>query len=191
MRSVYTLIIAGFVSLIGCTVHAQTSGDPMDDLIKRLTTGGSGASVGDILGDVTQQLIDTTGPTQQVTSAIEGSLVVVEEVTPEVNKPITEIIDSRTNRYPPRLKINFAEFPLRSLEKSKRTSNGNTGTNIIAQRIQSRLRLPQVNLVVQDRTAIVTGTVSTGDQRRLVESMLRFEPGIDTVKNEIIVTPAQ
>ena len=106
-----------------------------------------------------------------------------------------------TARYTPRLRINFDEFPLVSListektdseESNGRSTNGRSArngatTNVIIKRIQNRLRLPHIDLVVQDRVATVSGTVETERQRKLVESMLRFEPGINSVRNEITV----
>ena len=130
--------------------------------------------------------------------------IVVETVTPEINLEIASIYiggDMDTARYTPRLRINFDEFPLVSListekadseESNGRSANGRGArngatTNVIIQRIQNRLRLPHIDLVVQDRVATVSGTVETERQRKLVESMLRFEPGINSVRNEITV----
>jgi plasmid stability protein len=86
------------------------------------------------------------------------------------------------------LTINFTEFPLRSLAAAHgRSVEAKTQAEIVVQRIQTRLREPKIDLVVKDRTAILSGTVATDRQRDLAESMLRFEPGIDVVQNEIIV----
>jgi hypothetical protein len=164
MRSVYTLAFVGFISFTGFTAHAQP--------------GGTGVP---ILPFATDGI------------SIEGPLVVDFEV-PEVNLTVVEIIDTRTGRYPPRLTINFAEFPLRSLTETSRLNNGrsvqtSTQAAIIVQRIQSRLRVPEFQLAVEGRTAIISGTVATERERGLIESMLRFEPGINSVQNEITVVP--
>ena len=167
MRSVYTLAFVGFISFAGLTAHAQP--------------GGTGESA--------IQAFATDGAVSGI--SIEGPLVVDFEI-PEVNQAIVEIIDTRTGRYLPRLAINFAEFPLRSLTEVSRPNNGRnvqTGTQaeIIVQRIQNQLRVPTFQLDIKERTAIISGTVATERERSLIESMLRFEPGINSVQNEITV----
>jgi len=195
MRSVYCILVcAGIISLTGFTAHAQLQGS-MDSVIQALTAPGSSISVSDLIGDVTGALTEAMGTTEAQVTAIDAPLV-VDTIIPEVNRTVAEILvgDQRTGRYPPRLRINFAEFPLKSLTATNETNNGRTARNGTPQeqvrlRIQSRLGLPQLNLEVEGRTATVSGTAESEHQRSLVESMLRFEPGIDTIKNEIIVLP--
>jgi hypothetical protein len=165
MRSVYTLAFVVFVSFAGLTAHAQPGSESM---IQSFATDGALSGI-----------------------SIEGPLVVDFEI-PEVNQAIVEIIDTRTGRYLPRLAINLAEFPLRSLTEVSRPNNGRsvqTGTQaeIVVQRIQSRLRVPKFQFAIEDRTAIISGMVATERERILIESMLRFEPGINSVQNEITV----
>ena len=186
MGRVLTLIFVGCISFAGFAVRAQPSGDvtATESIFQSLTSGSS--SIDDFVSDVMG-----TDTTEQQISAIEGPLV-VSVAPPEVNLGTVEALDSRTGRYPPRLKINFSEFPLRSWVSNDRSGNGrnadpNAQVDIIVRRIQNRLRVPQMNLAVQDRTAIVSGTVATARQRSLAESMLRFEPGIDTVQNNLTV----
>ena len=204
MRNVYTIICAGFVGFAGFTgftAHAQLPSDSavsVEEMVRSLTTG-AGISTSDIVSGVTQGLIDTSTPTEQPAPTLEGQIV-IEPEAPGVNR-IIEAIDSKTKRYAPRLRVNFAEFPLRSLTPATQMDNENkngtlktrTGTpaNALAQRVQSRLRVPQIDLAINDRTVIVSGTVTTERQRSLVESMLRFEPGIDRVQNEITVVPVE
>lgn len=45
-----------------------------------------------------------------------------------------------------------------------------------------------VNISVEDRKATLTGTVSTPQQKQLVERMARLEPGIYSIDNQIRVT---
>ena len=198
MRSVYTLVFVGCISFTSFTAHAQVGGTgaPMDSLIQAITSGGSagGISVENVISDVTSQIMDAAAPTEQQSTIIQGPLTVDNAVVPEVNRTVVEVIDSRTGRYPPKLKINFAEFPLRSFAEAKRSNNGRsvqagTPTEIVVQRIQGRLRVPEFVLAVENRTATVSGTVATERERKLIESMLRFEPGISVVKNEITVVP--
>jgi len=194
MRAVYTLIFAGFISFTGFTAYAQP-GVSLEAMIQSLTTGGSasGISISDVVQGITGQLMDTSTPVEQQTSAIEGPLV-VDVAVPEVNQTVIEATDARTGRYTPKLKIDFAEFPLRSLTEVNRPNNGryvhaDTPAEMIAQRVQSRICVPEFQLAVEDRTAIISGTVATERERKLIESMLRFEPGINTIKNEITVAP--
>ena len=197
MRNVYTLVFVGFISCTGFTTYAQP-GVSIEAMIQSLTTGGpaSGISISDVIQDVTGQLMDTSTPVEQQTSAIEGPLV-VDIVVPEVNQTIVEATDARTGRYTPKLRIDFAEFPLRSLTEASRPNNGRNGRNIlidtptemIVHRIQSRFHVPEFQLTIEDRTAVISGTVVTERERKLIESMLRFEPGINAVKNEITTVP--
>jgi hypothetical protein len=180
MRKVCTLVLAGCVSFMGFSVYAQFPMSP--------AALGGFATPSFMAESVIGQFIDTLVPMEQQTSAIEGPLVVYEAEIPEVNQAIAEVIDSRTGRYLPRLKIDFTEFPLRTLVNGTdgRISRNGTSTDVLIQRIQNRLRVSQIDLTVENRVATVSGTVATKRQRSLVESMLHFEPGIDTVKNEII-----
>ena len=201
MRTVYSLAFVGFVSFTGFAVHAQPGGglSDIDALIQSMSAGGSssGLSVNNVVEGVTNLLLDNT-QTEQQTPIIQGPLSIV-DVVPEANKTVASALigDSRVGRYAARLKINFAEFPLRSLADANRSNNGSNGRNvqsgtraeIIAQRIQNRLRVPEFQLAVEDRTAIISGTVATDRERQLIETMIRFEPGISVVKNELTVVP--
>ena len=198
MRNIQTVLFVGFICFVGFSGYAQSqtgSASSYEKMVQSLTTGGSssGLSTSDMMKEVAGQLLDTSTPAGEQISIIEAPLVVDQEV-PEVNKATAEVIDTRTGRYPPRLIINFIEFPLRSLVHANGIGFGRSTepvipTDAVAQRIQDRLRVPQIHLVVKGRTAIVSGTVATERQRNLAESMLRFEPGIDTVENEITITP--
>ena len=192
MHKIQTLVFIGCISFTGFAALAQQPGTPIttDDMMGQLLSGSAGAGVTDVAAALSAP--PETGITEEAVSTIEGPLV-IEVATPEVNVSTVEAVDSLTQRYPPRLKINFSEFPLRSLESAKRAQNGRNAkmlTEIVAQRIQTRLHLPQLELVVKDRTATISGTVETERQRDLVARMLRFEPGIDAVQNELTVVPS-
>ena len=193
MRIVQTLIFIGCISFTGFTAYAQFQGILSTDSMRQTLESG-GISSGNVsLSNILEGMRDVDTIVEPVL-VIEGPLV-IEDVTPDTNQVITEIIDTRTGRYPPRLKINFAEYPLRSLTRVGRTeSKSNVETTVVAtitKRVENRLRLSQFNIVVEDRTAIVSGTVSTERQRSLVESMLHFEPGIDAVQNKLTVIPPE
>jgi hypothetical protein len=193
MYRIIALIFAGCIGLTGFTSYAQPGGDIFDEMMRSMASGGtsSGATSGG--GSITEQFMGSTGPTQQQTSAIEeGQSLAVDVEVPEINQTVVEVIDTRTGRYQPRLKVNFHEFPLRSFAaKIRRGTEEKTHTDIVAQRIQSRLCVPNIELVVENRTATLVGSVATERQRNLAESMLRFEPGIDSVQNELILLPQE
>ena len=183
MRSIYTLIIAGFIGCAGFTVYAQSPTD-LDAMIRSLTTGGNSGT-----DDIMSGLTETLTPAGPQVSIIDAPLTIDTDV-PEVNQTFAPayIGNSQTGRYPPRLKIDFTEFPLRSLAQANRL--GLAQTEVLSKRIQSRLSVSQpIHVVVKDRTAIVSGTVATERQRDIAAAMLRFEPGIDTVQNKITVAP--
>ena len=199
MRRIYTFICAGIISWTGYTAYAQPQ-EGIDSLLQSLTEPGSTISVSNIVGNVTGALMEAMETSGPQVSAIDAPLA-IQTAIPEINQTIAEILigDERTGRYPPRLRIDFTEFPLRSLAATNGANNETGGngtgsrrngssTELIVQRVQSRLRLPEVHLEVEGRTATVSGMVETERQRRLVESMLRFEPGIDAVKNEMTVS---
>jgi len=196
MRSVYATIFAGCISFAGFYVHAQPGGAgdsfDLDRVIESLAAGGAtGINTERVIAEVTSDVMGTSTSTGQQTSAIEGNLVVY-HAEPAIN--LIEIIDTRMERYLPKLKINFAEFPLRSLTEVNRPNNGRSAQTgmpieLLAQRIQNRLSVPAFNLAIEDRTAIISGTVATERERELIERWLHFEPGISTVRNEITVVP--
>ena len=47
----------------------------------------------------------------------------------------------------------------------------------------------QVNMVMEGRTAVLTGTVKSDHAREVVERLALLEPGIEDVRNELIVSP--
>jgi len=201
MRSVYTLAFIGCISFAGCTAYAQpggASGGSLDSLIDSISATGalSEGAIDRMVQNVRNEVLDTSTSAGPQTSAIQGTLV-VNHAEPEINRTPIEIIDTRTGRTQPKLKINFAEFPLRSLTAVNPPNNGRNGrtvqtatpTELVVQRIQSRFRESSVHLAIEDRTATISGTAATERERKLIETMLGFEPGISTVKNEMTVKP--
>ena len=190
MRRLCTLIFIGSIGFTGFAAHAQMLGTS-DSLSQGLASGD--ISTAELLEGMIQEAKATSaGPTRLETSIIqEGEVLVVEEEETSQDDVVpAEAVNTKTKRYAPRLKIDFAEFPLRSLDsKNRRSGEAKTQRDIIVQRIQKRLRMPSIELVMKDRTAIISGTVTTDRQRSLAASMLRFEPGIDVVQNEITVVP--
>ena len=149
-------------------------------------TGGMEASLTDTIDRVVSTMTEqetTENTLESVQTAIEGPLVVEGEI-PEINREIAEAIDSRTNRYAPRLKLDFESFPLVRSTSGK----GPTSAERIAKHLQIRLRLDQpISIDIRDRRAHLQGTVPTERHKELATIILRFEPGVDAVKNELDV----
>ena len=181
MRRAYTLIFIGYISLSGFVVHAQPVGSSSVNptFLSSSSTGSSGTFAGVTTYEISSSMMDT--------SAIEQGLLDMDIVVPEVSQPIVEAVDSKTKRNTPRLKINFAEFPLRSLDVPSGRSAAKPPAEIVVQRMQDRLKTSSIDLVIRNRTAIISGTVPSERQRGLAETMLRFEPGIDVIQNNITV----
>ncbi len=141
--------------------------------------------------DKMMQSMSAIGPaentTKSVQSAVSGNLIVVETI-PDTNQTVVESIDKKTNRYSPRLKIDFASFPL----ARPASVEAPIPTERIAKHLQQRLRLDQpIEIEFLERTACLRGTVSTQRHKELAEMILRLEPGVDTVKNELVVDAAR
>lgn len=188
---------------------AADKADPMpsvEEMIKTISSDKEGdastadAIIDSVVDSMTERMQAKPITEETVKSAIEGTLI-KEEVVPEVNRESVESIDTRTKRYAPRLKLDFNEFPLRHISGQFRpTLQEGDGvgeleqtnaslTDSIVRRVQARLKLETVRFEFKDRTAHLIGTVPDQRRRELIEVMLRMEPGIDTVKNELVVGP--
>ncbi|MDR0610706.1 MAG: BON domain-containing protein [Planctomycetaceae bacterium] len=192
------------------TIFAQESGLPneesfpsVDEMMKSLTGENDGnlsleSSIESIVESMTQKMKSTENTEASVRSAVEGKLV-VEEVIPETNRTVVEAVDTKTKRYSPRLKLNFVEFPLRPLSgKIVKTAENEESADLfeqtntvitrdIARRIQSHLRTQEIQFEFKNRSVRLSGTVKTLRQRELAEMMIRMEPGIDSVTNDLVV----
>ncbi|MDR3199146.1 MAG: BON domain-containing protein [Planctomycetaceae bacterium] len=175
----------------------------VDEMIKSLT-GEQGSdvslenSIDNIMESMMQKMQPTTNTTDSVKSAVEGKLI-VEEVIPETNRTVVEAVDTKTKRYSPRLKIDFTRFPLRPLSgkiagtvENKESADlfeqtNAVITNDIARRVQNHLQIREIQFEFKNRTVRLSGTVKTSRQRELAEMMLRMEPGIDKITNDLAV----
>jgi hypothetical protein len=52
---------------------------------------------------------------------------------------------------------------------------------------QSSLR--GINVTMQGRTAVISGLVNSERDRRMSELLMRLEPGVSSVDNQIVVAP--
>lgn len=166
----------------------QQNGMPsIDDMISSISGGVKDFSLADSIQDMmtsmgSDTLTENTEDT--VRSAVEGPLV-VEETVPEVNKELVEAIDTKTKRYSPRLRIDFTEFPLQRLSSGVSGPNVSGSSNDIQRRLRARLRSEDIKVDFNGRTARLFGAVESARQREIAEIMLRLEPGVDVVKNEL------
>ena len=61
------------------------------------------------------------------------------------------------------------------------------------QRFRSLANYPSlngINVGMRDRTAVITGVVSSPRDRRMSELLIRLEPGVSSVDNQVVVSPA-
>lgn len=196
MRSICTLIIVGYVCFAGLAVYAQSpNADVLESIRQSLTTEGVGSA--DALSDRMEEMINPTAPPpptpEEQAPSIEIPIIPSAIEVPEVNQGIAEVIDT-LGRYRPRLKINFAEFPLLSFASANRIENalpsqGEIASDAMIQRIKDRFGLSHLHLSLIGRKAILSGTAETEHQRDMIAIMLRFEPGIDTVQNDMTLSP--
>ncbi|MDR0336750.1 MAG: BON domain-containing protein [Planctomycetaceae bacterium] len=205
------ILCSVFLLSIFCPIIFAQQGDlsdadlfpSVDEMVKSLTGEQGGElslenSIDSIVESMTQKMQSTTNTPASVRSAVEGTLV-VEEVIPETNRTAVEAVDTKTQRYSPRLKLNFGEFPLRPLsgnvvgtvdttESADLFDQTNTAiTHDIARRIRDHLRTQEIQFEFKNRTVRLSGTVKTSRQRELAEMMIRMEPGIDQVTNNLVV----
>lgn len=83
-----------------------------------------------------------------------------------------------------RVRIGFSVVPISNTNLSERLSR------TLQRTLQVRLATG-TRVVIDARTAILRGTVSTNHARRLAEQLVLLEPGISRVQNEIVVTAPQ
>lgn len=193
------------VALISSAAFAQTAGTgqsssgrehfpSMDQMFGGIGKG-SDFSLSDAIQDMmanTKADVVTENTEETVKSSIEGTLIVEEQV-PEVNQEVVEAIDSKTKRYAPRLKIDYTRFPLQDISRNTRMDASGKATNHaslqisdrISSRLKTRLQSDDIRIEFQGRSALLTGSVLSHHHRELAETMLRLEPGIDQVVNEL------
>ena len=98
----------------------------------------------------------------------------------DVNRNVRRPSSRRAAVYPPKLEIGFNVPPPARL-----------GTTLEA-RMAKIPRLRQVTpmrVTVHERTAILEGEVASPHDRLLAEQLARLEPGIDRVRNLLVVAP--
>lgn len=194
-----------FVAVISPALFAQTAGTgqstaardhfpSMDQMFGGIGKGND-FSLSDAIQDMMANAkadVVTENTEETVKSSIDGALVVEEQI-PEVNREAVEAIDSKTKRYAPRLKIDYARFPLQDISRNTRKEADGMATgratlqisDKISTRLKSRLRIDDIRIEFQGRSARLVGAVPSQHHRELAETMLRLEPGVDHVVNEL------
>lgn len=114
----------------------------------------------------------------EVTTAVEG---LSELPTARVNRSATE---PRRGMYRPRLRIGF------SLQRQVQEGTRQRALRsfiTISQPLQelSAERGFRISHAPTERVATLTGTVATEHDRQIAELLARFEPGVETVKNDL------
>ena len=118
---------------------------------------------------------------REVTTAVEDLEI---ETAPDANQAPQPVLPPRATMYPPRLAVGFS-FPVRApTETTARLTN----------RLASALSLPassSIEVTVEGGAATLRGEVQSERQRRLAALLVRFEPGIAEVRNELRVAPVR
>lgn len=160
-------------------------------------------AVGDFVGSDKGEAAAFVGNTQAVndgtvTSSVTG---LREQATMRVNRPLTI---RRTGLYAPRMTIGF-EVPIeirrRSAVSNSVASNSTaSSTNDVAtvETFPVSLALQQVILrhglqispSPKERGVVLTGNVPTEHDRRIAELLASFEPGLESVKNDLRIVPS-
>ena len=119
---------------------------------------------------------DNSGPIQ---SATTGSLVRT-TTGPAINR--TRVRSPAPYMYEARLRVGFDVNP-RSLPAQE--------TKVVQRLMRARAIDPasSIEVKLEGSTAILSGTVGSGREKSLAGMLLTFEPGISTVKNELVVRP--
>lgn len=124
--------------------------------------GGLGAAFGNLFGGGNASSNNSTPPIRtRMRAAVEPSPM------------------ARLNRMDPGI---AAANRLRNASSLQPSSNTFTG-------YASQGRYDRVNVQVQNRTAVLTGEVTTEADRRMSHLMMRLEPGISNVQNRIRLAP--
>lgn len=150
---------------------------------RRFVRGSRAAS--DFVGSSRADAAAFVGSTQAVNDGVVPSSVtgLREQPTRRVNRPASAAV---RGMYRPRMTVAF-EVP----RTQPRTING----------IQSPDQLPvpialtqlarqhdlQISLSATERSATLTGTVPTENDRQIAELLLKFEPGLENVTNDLQV----
>ena len=123
----------------------------------------------------------------QITSLTDAlnAIAIEETPEPETNQNIIESVDPKTKRYPPRLFVDFRIFPLQ--RTTTKLGSPKISADSLKRNIERRLGVHDVHFSLQNRVMTLTGTVPGEHERQMVELMVRLEPGVDQIENELVI----
>ncbi|MFT5299395.1 MAG: hypothetical protein ACI87E_000429 [Mariniblastus sp.] len=185
--------LSGFGST---AVHAQGTRNLGRPLIRQASPAAGNNAIGQIQGGerflrANRQASDFVGSNQGDASGFvgltqgrvsgeiassTGGLIEQADLTFQINQPFPAM--SRDEPYPPRLVLG-ADFPVELA--SKRIGNIVKSLNQKLNRVAGT----SVEVSVAGRKAIIHGEVTSSRERDLAEILLLFEPGIDSVQNNL------
>ena len=142
----------------------------------REATDFVGADLGDVEGFVGARQAD---PEAIVESAVSDLEI---ETGPDANRTAPRPLVRRTPLYAPRLAVGFGFTPRSGTELSSE----------MAARLSSTLSLGEsssIEVLVEGAKAILRGEVPSERDRRMAGLLVRFEPGVAQVQNELKVLP--
>lgn len=123
----------------------------------------------------------TEGSTTGTVPPTTVGLRVPPPITSSVNQPRQP--RNRAELYDPKLEVGFEIIP--------------RDTQLVQQEIARHLqedsardRFGQIEVSLEGETATMRGTVASANDRSVAEALVLFEPGVRTVKNELVVRPA-
>lgn len=191
------------VFFLACTAAiAQQSGDDSSSLFsvvsKSLLTDGSAGFLDKAMADgsknanaartsqmgmLTGAFAERQNTAASVSSAIRDGEKLVTFAQPQ---PVQKaVVEPNTRMYNPRLRINLAEYPA----ANSKVSAFDARLRLLRDHLQTRIvSLPdQIDLDMDGETLVLRGSVADSHQKSLAERVALLEPGIRSVKNELIV----
>ncbi len=136
---------------------------------------------GDFVGANRTDLRGFVGATQAVgvgNGSIATNNIQIETGSPRINRSLPPL--SKSGMYYPKLDLNsIAQDEGEVLVSPTRVIE-------IQERIRQRSN-PGVSVVFEGGYAVLRGEVSSNRDAELIETMLGFEPGVDRVRNELVV----
>jgi len=143
----------------------------------RQATDFVGSDLGETRGFVGSSQATEIGEEAAITSAIDDLQI---ETAPDANLTAQPVVPTRTGMYPPRLQVGFDFKP---------RPRGEISTKLV-DRLGSALSLAEsssIEVLVEGDVAILRGEVPSERGRRMAGLLVRFEPGIADVRNELKV----
>ncbi len=162
-------------------------GTPMsvNSTMSNIMTSGSNSSFGGILAryDTSNfgKFFGTGTLAPRATSARVDALDNLTQADNEVENIETE------RMYPPRLVLDFQEYPIHSLKKSDNQRTLTTHIENVLSRYEFNPDEEEIDVSFSGSTVFLRGNVKSGRLARLVESVVGMQAGVEKVVNELDV----